>query len=274
MAFKTADRVRDTSTSTGTGNFTVSGTAPIGFRTLSAVLTATDTFYYAIQHQTLAEWEVGLGTYSATANQFARTTVLSSSNAGSSVNFSAGSKDVFITLAAGKSVQVDGSGNPVNLGTLSVANGGTGATTLTGLVVGNGTSAFTTTAAPAGDLVGTTDTQTLTNKTVEAGSLTNGYTEAVYAIPSSTTPALSPTNGSIQTWVLTGASTPTAGTWAAGQSMTLMIDDGSSSTISWASVPVVWAGGTAPTLATSGYTVVQLWKVGTTIYGALTGDVA
>lgn len=132
MAFITADRVRDTSTSTSTGNFTVSGTAPTGFRTLSAVLAANDTFYYAIQHQTLAEWEVGIGTYTSTANQFARTTVLSSSNAGSAVNFSAGTKDVFLTLAAGKTVQVDGSGAPVNLGTLPIANGGTGSTTLAG----------------------------------------------------------------------------------------------------------------------------------------------
>jgi len=105
MAFITADRVRDTSTSTGTGNFTVSGTAPTGFRTLSAVLATSDTFYYAIQHQTLNEWEVGLGTYSS-ANTFARTTILSSSNAGSIVTFSAGTKDVFITLAATKTVQV------------------------------------------------------------------------------------------------------------------------------------------------------------------------
>jgi hypothetical protein len=110
MAHITADRVRDTSTSTGTGNFTVFGTAPTGFRTLSAVLSVSDTFYYAIQSQGLNEWEVGLGTYSS-ANVFARTTVLSSSNSGSAVTFSAGTKDVFLTLAAAKTIQRQADGS-------------------------------------------------------------------------------------------------------------------------------------------------------------------
>jgi hypothetical protein len=104
MAHITADRVRDTSTSTGTGTIVVSGTAPASFRTFSAVLSTSDTFYYAIQHQTVSEWEVGLGTYSS-ANTITRTTVLASSAGGSAVSFSAGTKDVFITLAATKTVQ-------------------------------------------------------------------------------------------------------------------------------------------------------------------------
>jgi hypothetical protein len=119
MAHITADRVRDTSTSTSTGSFTVSGTAPTGFRTLSAVLSVGDTFYYAIQGQSSSEWEVGLGTYSS-ANVFARTTVLSSSNSGSAVTFSAGTKDVFLTLAASKTIQRDASG-----GVYDASGGGT-----------------------------------------------------------------------------------------------------------------------------------------------------
>jgi hypothetical protein len=120
MAFVTADRVRDTSTTAGSGSFSVSGTAPTGYRTFSAVLSVSDTFYYSIQHQTLNEWEVGLGTYSS-ANTFARTTIYSSSNAGSAVTFSAGTKDVFITMAAARSLQLDASGNvtPSINGTLS-----------------------------------------------------------------------------------------------------------------------------------------------------------
>jgi hypothetical protein len=110
MAHVTADRVRDTSTSTGIGNFTVSGSAPTSFRTFSAVLSVADTFYYAIQSQGLNEWEVGLGTYSS-ANVFARTTVLSSSNAGAAVTFSAGTKDVFLTLAASKTIQRNNDGS-------------------------------------------------------------------------------------------------------------------------------------------------------------------
>lgn len=110
MAHISADRVRDTSTSTGTGTFVVSGTAPTAFVTFSAVCTTNDTFYYAIQHQTAAEWEVGLGTYSS-ANTITRTTVYASSAAGSAVTFSTGTKDVFITLAAARTIQYTGSGN-------------------------------------------------------------------------------------------------------------------------------------------------------------------
>jgi hypothetical protein len=102
MALIIADRVRDTSTTTGSGNFTVSGSAPSTYRTFSTVCTAADTFPYFIASQTLNEWEVGLGTYSS-ANVFARTTIYSSSNAGSIVTFSTGTKDVVLSETAEKS---------------------------------------------------------------------------------------------------------------------------------------------------------------------------
>lgn len=104
-------------------------------------------------------------------------------------------------------------------------------------------------------------------------TLNDGYTEEVFAV-TGTAPALSPTNGSIQTWTLTGNATPTAGTWGSGQSLTLMVDDGSAYTINWASMSITWktGGGTAPTLLTTGYTVIELVKVGSTIYGWLAGD--
>lgn len=120
----------------------------------------------------------------------------------------------------------------------------------------------------AGVVVLDTATQTLTNKTVSGAVLNDGYTEEVFAV-TGTTPALSPTNGSIQTWTLSGNSTPTSGTWNEGQSIVLMIDDGSAFTVTWTSLAVNWtvSGAAAPTLETTGYTSVVLWKVGTTIYG-------
>jgi len=90
------DRVKETATTTGTGDFTLAGAAT-GFRTFASVLSTNDTCYYCISVG--SEWEVGLGTYSA-ANTLTRTTVLSSSNSNNAVNFSAGTKDVFLTVAA------------------------------------------------------------------------------------------------------------------------------------------------------------------------------
>ena len=78
--------------------------------------------------------------------------------------------------------------------------------------------------------------------------------EVVYAL-TGTTPDLDPDLGTIQTWTLTGASTP-VDTLTDGQSMTLMIDDGSAYSITWPTMN--WVGGSAPALATSGYTVVVL----------------
>jgi hypothetical protein len=103
--------------------------------------------------------------------------------------------------------------------------------------------------------------------------LNDGYTEEVFAV-TGTTPALSPTDGSIQTWTLSGNSTPTAGTWAAGQSITLLVDDGTAYAITWATIGVVFKtdAGVAPTLNTTGETVIELWKVGSTIYGARVGN--
>lgn len=101
----------------------------------------------------------------------------------------------------------------------------------------------------------------------------HGIRERVFAITDGTTVNLDPTNGSIQTWTLGANRTPGQANWAEGQSITLLIDDGAARTITWTTLGVVWVtdGGTAPTLATSGFTVIVLWKVGTTIYGAKVG---
>ena len=124
--------------------------------------------------------------------------------------------------------------------------------------------------ALAADIVQPTAAQTLSNKTLAAPTITGTPTETVYAV-TGITPALNPANGSIQTWTLTGNSTPTDSV-SAGQAITLMIDDGTTYTITWPSVTWVNNAKVAPTLATTGYTTVTLWKVGTTLYGAVVGN--
>lgn len=97
------------------------------------------------------------------------------------------------------------------------------------------------------------------------------YTETVYAI-TGTTPSISASNGTIQTWTLSGNSTPTE-TLTSGQSVLLMIDDGSARTITWTMVDVWESGeGLAPGLKTTGYTHILIWKVGSTVYGSVVGD--
>ena len=93
---------------------------------------------------------------------------------------------------------------------------------------------------------------------------TFGATAETWTALSGTTPSI--TAGS-HTWTLTGASTPTDGL-SDGDHCTLMIDDGSASTIDWSSVVDVWIPGAAPALRTTGYTPVVLWKIGTTVYGS------
>lgn len=101
-------------------------------------------------------------------------------------------------------------------------------------------------------------------------TFSKGIKETIYAL-SGTTPALDPSNGTVQTWTLSANSTPTDSI-AAGESLTLMIDDGSAYTITWPSVTWKTGGGSAPTLFTTGFTVVSLWKVGSTLYGVRIGD--
>lgn len=102
MGLVLADRVKETTTTTGTGSVTLLG-ASTGYQSF-AVVGNTNTTYYTIAGQGTAEWEVGIGTYSTTGPTLARTTVLASSNSGSLVNFSAGTKDVFVTQPAEQTV--------------------------------------------------------------------------------------------------------------------------------------------------------------------------
>ncbi len=112
MALVVNDRVKETSTTTGTGTFDLAG-AVSGFETFVAGIGSSNTTYYAIVNEN-GEFEVGLGTVTdAATDTLARTTIISSSNSDSAVNFSAGTKNVFCTLPASKAVILDASGNIV-----------------------------------------------------------------------------------------------------------------------------------------------------------------
>lgn len=175
MAFVVADRVRETSTTTGTGAFTLAG-AVIGYQSFSAAIGNGNTTYYTISNPGVNEWEVGIGTVSA--GSLARTTVLASST-GSAVNFTAGSKDVFVTYPSEAAVFSDNavtltnkaisgasntlsnignsslSNSSVTVGSTNIALGGTAttlsgltsvtATTFNGALSGNATTATTAT---------------------------------------------------------------------------------------------------------------------------------
>jgi len=105
MALVLNDRVKETTTTTSTGAVALGG-AVTGFETFSAGVGNSNTTYYAIVHRTAAEWEVGLGTLDGSSANLTRTTPISSSNSDSAVNFSAGTKDVFCTFPASKTMEM------------------------------------------------------------------------------------------------------------------------------------------------------------------------
>ena len=112
MALVINDRVKVTSTTTGTGAMAL-GSAVTGYETFAQGIGNNNTTYYCIFNQGTTEFEVGLGTLDGSSANLTRTTVISSSNSDAAVNFTSGTKDVFCTLPASKSVYLDATGNPV-----------------------------------------------------------------------------------------------------------------------------------------------------------------
>ena len=106
MALVIKDRVKETTTTTGTGTYTLAG-AEVGFQAFSAIGDGNTTYYTVTDN---GDWEVGIGTYTASGTTLARTVILSSSNAGSAVSWSAGEKFVFVTQPSSKANYLDADG--------------------------------------------------------------------------------------------------------------------------------------------------------------------
>jgi hypothetical protein len=133
--------------------------------------------------------------------------------------------------------------------------------------------------ALAADIVQPDETQTLTSKTLTDPAIIGTILEDVFTITDGAAFEIDPGNGSIQLITLGASRTPKATNFAAGEAITLMVDDGTAYTLTWTDATfggsgVVWKtdGGVAPTLNTTGYTVIVFWKVSTQVYGARVGD--
>jgi len=110
MAFVLSDRIKETTTTTSTGTYTLGG-AVSGFETFTANLSNGDTTYYCCTDGT--DFEVGLGTFTSSGTTLARTTIISSSNSNNAVNWSSGSRDIFCTLPGSKAIAKDGNGDVI-----------------------------------------------------------------------------------------------------------------------------------------------------------------
>ncbi len=155
MALALKDRVKETTTTTGTGTVTLAGAAS-GFQSFAAVGDGNQTFY-AIVDSASGDWEVGVGTYTSSGTTLSRTTVVSSSNAGSLVNFGAGSKDVFVTYPSSRSVYLDAAGSAVT--TLDIGTLGTSTANITTANITSGT--VSTTPTSGNDITNKTYVDTL-----------------------------------------------------------------------------------------------------------------
>jgi hypothetical protein len=159
-------------------------------------------------------------------------------------------------------------------GVIDVANGGTGAATLTGLVVGNGTSAMTAVTAPSGAVVGTSDSQTLTNKTLTNPTITN-YTETLFSPAANSSFTVALTDGTVQKFTTNANTTVTLPSSVAGKSFVIIIAYGGSHSITWAGGSVIkWAGGVTPTAtAVNGkFDIFTFFQDGTNTYSSVLGQ--
>lgn len=133
MALVLADRVQETSTTSGTGTLTLLG-AVTGFQSFAAVGNG-NTTYYTIYEQGTNNWEVGIGTYTSSGTTLARNTVIASSNSGSLVNFGTALKNVFVDMPS-EMIALGGSGQSIQVNQTTESQTYTLATGTNGFAVG------------------------------------------------------------------------------------------------------------------------------------------
>ena len=120
MALNIADRVKESSVTNGTGTVTLGG-AVSGYQSFATIGNGNQCYYTIVNLAVVTEWEVGVGTYTASGTTLSRDTVLDSSTGGAKVSFSAGNKEVFVTYPADKAVFADVNGDVTLTGQLNFA---------------------------------------------------------------------------------------------------------------------------------------------------------
>ena len=179
MALVINDRVKETTTTTGTGAVSLGG-AVTGFETFAAGIGNSNTTYYCIAHQDQAEFEVGLGTLDGDSSDLTRTTIISSSNSDSAVDFSAGTKDVFCTIPASKMLFKDASGTIGNFNAATItANTAFVPDASDGAALGTSSLEFSDLFLADGAVINFGDDQDITlTHTADTGLTTNGTFQA------------------------------------------------------------------------------------------------
>jgi hypothetical protein len=172
MPLVLADRVRETTTTTGTGTISLAGPVS-GFQGFSTAIGDANTTYYTIVDAATGAWEVGLGTYTSSGSTLARTTVLSSSNSDALVPFGAGTKDVFVTQPAERAVYVLGAGTGLAAGAAAFTSGGVPYADSTSTLATSSNLTFNGTTLTANALT-TTSTVTINGGTANGVAYLNG----------------------------------------------------------------------------------------------------
>jgi hypothetical protein len=248
MALTLADRVRETTTTTGTGAITLGG-AVLGFVAFSAVLANGATTYYAIVGST--QWEVGLGTYVSGSNTLQRTTVFSSSNGGALVSFTSGTKNVILTQPSERAVYVDGT-------TVVAANGATvpnsllanSSITINGVTIALGGSSSVV-PAPNPLVNYTLTTPTINSPTITGGTLTDNISQGTVVTADSAFDALRVTqNGAGNAFVVEDATTPDGSPFVITANGSVVVGYTSTINAGGATNPKLEVLGTTPSLST------------------------